>query len=114
MRNISACLLTLGAILFCTAAAVAHKWTMPNDQVADAGWIEEHHSECCGREDCFPVPVQDLRLVAGGWKVRGHPNVIPEDQVLRSRDGKAWKCVQLIWDDSGQHIRCLFLPDAGV
>ena len=106
------------AIVLLAAAAQAHVHTMPGGRVADAGWIEKNHSDCCGEDDCFPIPRTDLELVKRGWgygwQVRGHPNTIPEGDVIPSQDGQYWKCVMPDWDGTGPHVRCLFMPGAGV
>ena len=85
---------------------------------ADAGWIEKNHSDCCGEDDCFPIPRTDLELVKRGgrygWQVKGHPNTIPEREAIPSEDGRYWKCVMPDWDGTGPHVRCLFMPGAGV
>ena len=105
-------ILLLVTIGMCTYDVYAHKWTMLNGEIADAGWIEENHRACCGKEDCFPVPIRDIKLTREGWKVKGHPNIIPENTVIPSEDGKAWKCVKMLYPK--KPIRCLFLPGAGV
>ena len=93
--------------------AYGHMRVLPNGEIADAGWIEKHYRDCCGEDDCFPIHSNDIKLVKGGWKVRGHPNVIPENEVRQSQDGKAWKCI-LTPDVPNSDVHCLFLPGAGV
>lgn len=60
---------------------------------------------CCGEDDCLVVPVADVELTQGGWRILSTGELIPERETLRSRDGKFWRCHM----PNGRR-RCFFAP----
>ena len=103
----------------------AHMWH-DGKQFVDAKWIEKNYGkECCGEEDCKPVPVSDVLLTAAGYTVNGLVGFLPKKKVKKSPDGQWWACG--LWghgevddglgDEVGDendwgvpHLNCLFRP----
>ena len=89
----------------------AHEFQTADGRAVDASWIQKKHPECCGEQDCEPVPQEDVAFTPAGWRVRGLSGAIPIDKVKRSDPGKGpWACRYLYVES--RPIRCLFLPGA--
>lgn len=89
------------ALLVLTGPALAHSW---------------YPFECCSEKDCFPVPVNEVRIVPGGWTL--HDGTMIEYAEARpSPDGKFHVCRRQ--DGTGPLIRmhkkpaCFWAPIMG-
>lgn len=64
------------AVLWLVAPALAHSW---------------YPFECCSERDCFPVPVQDVKIIKGGWMLHDG-TVIEHAEARPSPDGRFHLC----------------------
>ena len=55
---------------------LAHEWIRADGTIADASWIMENYPECCGEQDCEPVPGR-VKLTDGRWVVYGLEGSLP-------------------------------------
>lgn len=67
---------TLAMLVACSSTALAHSF---------------YPYECCSERDCFPVPVQDVRVVPGGWTLSDGTK-IRQDEARPSPDGQFHIC----------------------
>ena len=87
----------LGMVLILAGRAFPHE---------DASWIQEKHPECCGIEDCSPVPPLAIYRDAQGWKLDSVGGYVLPSDIKPSIDDKPWACVPPMSD----YLMCLFLP----
>jgi hypothetical protein len=96
MRAILACLLLLAS-----SVAWAHDfYTGAKNGIGES---------CCGMNDCFPIPNEEVRLTPRGYAVlfNGAFVDVPRSHVLHSPDGRFHKCV---W---GGEVKCFYAPPMG-
>jgi hypothetical protein len=60
---------------------------------------------CCGKEDCVPIPANQIEPTPAGWRIEPTGEVVPYVDTLRSEDGRFWRCHQ----PNGMR-RCFFAP----
>jgi len=60
---------------------------------------------CCGPNDCFMVPANDMTPTAAGWLIKSLGETIPYSEAQPSEDGDFWRCKR--YDGSR---RCFFAP----
>jgi hypothetical protein len=90
-----AALLVLG-----TAAAVAH------DSWINRGGFRNISGEwCCGEDDCFVVPGENVSITPGGYLLREIGEVVPFNEAQPSPDSAFWRCRR---HDGSR--RCFFAP----
>ena len=80
-----------------------------SDQAFSHDWYPK---ECCSGLDCAPSPRSEFEPVKNGWRVLRTGEVIPYDQIRRSRDGEFHRCLTEFWEPESA-TRCLFVPDLG-
>lgn len=94
-------------LVFALALSPVSAW--PHD---DAEWINHgrYHSltdgsHCCGQNDCFVVPTEDMSALAGGWNNNVTGEMVPYRETQSSEDGQFWRCKR---HDGSR--RCFFAP----
>jgi hypothetical protein len=60
---------------------------------------------CCGKEDCVPIPADQVEPTVPGWRIAPTGEVVPYIDTLPSEDGRFWRCHQ----PNGVR-RCFFAP----
>jgi hypothetical protein len=91
----------LAVLLAFTSSALAHSW---------------YPYECCSEKDCYPVAVQDVRVVPGGWNLSDGTHV-KHHEARPSPDGKFHVC--RMQEGKGELIRlyskpaCFWAPVVG-
>lgn len=80
-----------------------------NGTPVSAEWIQRAHPECCGPQDCRPVPWFAIRYEKGRVRVQGVDGTIPATEVRRSKDEHSWACV----DQWSKKLLCIFRPFLG-
>lgn len=87
-------------------AALAHDDLHLSDWIGNSGQRNPVTGEsCCGKDDCFVMPANDVELTRDGWKILSTGERIPERETLRSQDGRFWRCKM----PNGMR-RCFFAP----
>lgn len=78
----------------------------------DAAWIDHgkyrstvNNTLCCGPNDCFVVPAEDMSAWAGGWNNNVTGELVPYRETHSSEDGQFWRCKH-----SDGSRRCFFAP----
>jgi hypothetical protein len=86
--------------------------TTASPTLAHDFWINHGHykspadgSHCCGDNDCFLLPAEDVRPTAAGWLIESLGETIPYSEAQTSEDGEFWRCKR--YDGSR---RCFFAP----
>ena len=89
------------------------------------GWYDP---DCCGGQDCAPIPSLSVTAGPDGWHVRLKPGehpmvtrgpidaVVPYDEARPSRDGHFHACVRDQSSPSAvmaEPVICLYVPDPG-
>jgi hypothetical protein len=60
---------------------------------------------CCGNNDCFEYPAEEVTATPTGWLVKPLGETVPYGETQASEDGKFWRCRK--WDGTR---RCFFAP----
>lgn len=60
---------------------------------------------CCGQNDCFEYPAEEVSAQPGGWYVIPLDELVPYNDTQASEDGKFWRCKK-----SDGTRRCFFAP----
>lgn len=60
---------------------------------------------CCDKDDCVPIPAENVSPTAPGWLIVPTGEVVPYIDTLPSEDGRFWRCHQ----PNGVR-RCFFAP----
>ena len=105
-------LILIVGILFFTTVSHGHLYlSQVTNRMVDASWIEKHHSDCCGKDDCKPVPGTDVARMSYGWTVEGLEGSVLNKDVRKSEDNQWWACGTSDEDyDEGVSLECLFKP----
>lgn len=101
-----------GIIVLIAAALafVAVRASKAHDNPTD--WIGQEQRRnalgvlCCGKGDCHPIPMREIRMTPGGYQL---PNgdVIPFSKAAPSADEFFWTC------EWGGERKCAFAPIGG-
>ena len=91
--------LAIGAVTLAIGLAAAYGHD-------DAKWIQEKHPECCGIEDCTPIPLTAVYRDRIGWRVDSLDGWVVPQLVRPSIDHRPWACSPI---GTGM-LHCLFLP----
>jgi hypothetical protein len=62
---------------------------------------------CCGDNDCFMIPKEQVRLTKQGYEL-STGELVPYSEALPSEDGEYWRCKRY----NGSR-RCFFAPPLG-
>jgi hypothetical protein len=95
------------SLTHCTSAKAhdpEHKVTAEEFWINKGGYKNSKGIGCCGKDDCFPVPVTQVRVTTRGYAL-WTGEVIPYDQTQLSEDGQYWRC-----HDHQKLTRCFFAP----
>lgn len=83
--------LASGFLLVVSAAAWAHSW---------------YPQKCCSDRDCYQITAEDVQLTPGGWRIVASGQIMNEDQVHYSPDGRYHRCSS----PRNGYTYCLFIP----
>lgn len=87
------------ALIFAAPAAAHDSW------ISRGGYRSPVSGElCCGSNDCFIVPADNVKVNGAGYELRAHETV-PYSEALPSADGQYWRCQK---PDGSR--RCFFAP----
>lgn len=90
----------LVAIMFIVAAN-AHD--LPTDWIGQERRTNAEKQLCCGKGDCFPFTVDQVKVMPDGYHFPDG-EVVPFNKVAPSIDNLYWKCV---W---ANETKCTFAP----
>jgi len=93
--------LAAGAMLLALASpAAAHDFWINHGNYSSPEGVH-----CCGDNDCFVVPANDMQSTPRGWLIKSLGEVVPFSEAQASEDGAFWRCKR--YDGSR---RCFFAP----
>lgn len=64
-------------------------------------------THCCGKNDCFIVPAEQVKVTPGGYLLN-NGETVPYMETLPSEDQEYWRCKR---QDGSR--RCFFAPQPG-
>ena len=114
--------LVFAALVLTAFGSSAHDTA--NDGDPENDWIQglanAEGSSCCGHNDCYPIPANDLEIsgegvfrveIAGRWFTVAEPNLLRDS----SPDGRPWVCPKQEPAAGGfmytvRGVRCLLVP----
>jgi hypothetical protein len=76
---------------------------------APSGW--SYAPECCSNHDCREIKDDAVSLVTGGWRIKATGEIMAQQEVRQSRDGRFHRCSSEGREDARTY--CLYVPEFG-
>ena len=102
--RLAAIVVFCGALAFAGNAEGHERWA---DGSIPPAWVAK---ACCGVADSHHLSMDQIHREAGGWRVDGYPDLIPDDKVLPSQDGDAWIFYRSYGNGQYSNVYCFFYP----
>jgi len=67
---------------------------------------------CCDHQDCEPIGHDMVMSYGAGYLFIPTGEIIPQNRVIQSKDGRFWRCVFLSGPKRGK-TRCFIAPPVG-
>lgn len=102
---------TITVTAFCagtTGVALAHDQWSDGEPVPN--WVK---SQCCGISDAHHLRAEQVHVTAGGYRLDGYGQILPENQLQPSPDGSWWVFYRDYPDGSQSSVYCFFGPENG-
>jgi hypothetical protein len=97
------------AALPVAAALNGHLLSQASAHDAPSGW--RYAPECCGNHDCREIKDDAVSLVTGGWRIKATGEIMAQQEVRQSRDGRFHRCSSEGREDARTY--CLYVPEFG-
>jgi hypothetical protein len=101
--------LQIVAALPVAAALNGHLLSQASAHDAPSGW--SYAPECCSNHDCREIKDDAVSLVTGGWRIKATGEIMAQQEVRQSRDGRFHRCSSEGREDARTY--CLYVPEFG-